>query len=256
MSGFGVLSALHYIPGDSFLHRLDPRSKYAFVASYSIILVSTHSFTAGLLYTLVALFLFLLSKLRLYLLWGSIRGFLVFLLLFNYFQIALNGIETAVLMTSKMISFILMVTLLLSTTPPEKQMEGLRKLLSPLRRLGLKTESGAVMFNIAVIYLPLLLEDLMRILQAQRARGPQYGRWNWVRRGRDMILLFTPLLLLAFRRAERLSDAMESRCFLPGSERTAFYRLKFGRHDIIVLILALLLPMIHLYFTAIGEGGF
>lgn len=246
MSSFGALSTLQYVPGDSFLHRLDPRSKYGFVASYSISLVTSHSFTASLIYTLVALCLFLLSKLRLYLLWEYIRGFLVFMIILSYFQIALNGIETAALMMLKMISFILMVTLLLSTTPPEKQMEGLRNLLSPLRRLGVKTESCAVMFTIAVIYLPLLLEDLMRIMQAQRVRGAQYGRWNLAGRGRDMILLLTPLLLTTFRRAERLSDAMESRCFRPGSERTAFYQLKLGRRDIIVLILALVLPFIHL----------
>jgi len=243
MSSFGALSSLQYVPGDSFLHRLDPRSKYGFIASYSISLVSSHSFTESLIYTLV---LFLLSKLRLNLLWENMRGLFVLIIIFIYFQIALNGIEAAALMTLKMISFIFMVTLLLSTTPPEKQMEGLRKLLSPLRRLGVKTESCAVMVNIAIIYLPLLMEDLMRIMQAQRIRGPQHGRWNLAWRGRDMILLLTPLLLSTFRRAERLSDAMESRCFQPGSDRSAFYQLNLGRHDIIVLILALLLPFIRL----------
>ncbi|WP_082420635.1 energy-coupling factor transporter transmembrane protein EcfT [Paenibacillus sp. A3] len=136
MSSFGALSTLQYVPGDSFLHRLDPRSKYGFVASYSISLVSSHSFTASLIYTLVALFLFLLSKLRLYLLWENIRGLFIVMIILNYFQIVLNGVEGAALMTLKMISFILMVTLLLSTTPPEKQTEGLHKLFSPLRRIG------------------------------------------------------------------------------------------------------------------------
>ncbi|QMV44785.1 energy-coupling factor transporter transmembrane component T family protein [Cohnella cholangitidis] len=248
MSNFAALSTLQYVPGDSILHRLDPRSKYGFFASYSISLVSSHSFTASLIYTLFALFLFLLSRLRLYLLLESIRGLLIVIIIINYFQIILNGIEAATLLTLKMISFILTVTLILSTTPPEKLMEGLRKLLSPLRRLGVKSESCAVMFTVAVIYLPLLLEDLMRIMQAQRVRGAQYGRWNLAGRGRDMILLLTPLLLMTFRRADRLSDAMESRCYMPGSERTAFYYLKWGRLDFIVLILALLLPLIHFKF--------
>ncbi|MFK7693303.1 energy-coupling factor transporter transmembrane component T family protein [Paenibacillus sp. HJGM_3] len=246
MSSFGALSTLQYVPGDSLLHRLDPRSKYGFAVSYSISLVTSHSLTTCFIYTLIALFLFLLSKLRFYLFWENTRGLLVVLLLFISLQIVLNGVEDAALMTLKMISFILMVTILLSTTPPEKQLEGLRKMLSPLRRFGVKTESCAVMFMIAVIYLPLLLEDLMRIMQAQRVRGPQYGRWNLAWRGRDMIFLLTPLLLTTFRRAERLSDAMESRCFRPGSERTTLYPLKLGRLDIIVLILALLLPFIHI----------
>lgn len=248
MSSFGALSTLQYVPGDSFLHRLDPRSKYGFVASYSMCLVSSQSFKESLVYFLIAVFMFLLSKLRLYLLWENIRGLLVLIVILNYFQIALNGIEPAAIMTLKMISFILMVTILLSTTPPEKQMEGLRKLLSPFRRLGVKTESCVVLFSIAVIYLPLLLEDLMRIKQAQSVRGMQYGRWNMVWRARNMILLLTPLLHMTFRRAERLSDAMESRGFMPGCERTAFYQLKLGGYDIIVLILALLLPFIPLNF--------
>ena len=244
MSSFGALSALQYVPGDSLLHRLDPRSKYGFAASYLISLVSSHSFHTSLIYTALALFLFLFSKLRLLLLWENIRGLFVVLLILNYVQISINGIEAASLMTFKMISLILMLTLLLSTTPPEKQMEGLRKLLSPLRRIGVKTESFAVMFTVAVLYLPLLLEDLLRILQAQRARGLRYGRWNLLGRGRDMLLLLTPLLLAVFRRAERLSEAMESRCYCPGCERTAYYQLKLGKSDIIVLILALLLPFI------------
>jgi len=245
MSSLGALSTLQYVPGDSFLHRLDPRSKCGFVASYSLSLLSSHSFTAILVYTFIALLLLLLSKPRLYIIWDNIRGFLIVIILFHCLQFAFNGIVDAVIITLKMISFLLIVTLMLSTTPPEKQIEGLRKLLSPLGRLGLKTESCAVMFTIAVIYLPLLLEDIMRIMQAQRVRGPQHGRWDLAGRGRDMVLLLTPLFLMIFRRAERLSDAMESRCFQPGSERTAFYDLKFGRHDLIVLILALLLPFIH-----------
>lgn len=246
MSNFGALSTFQYVPGDSYLHRLDPRSKYGFVASYSISLVSSHSLIAILIYALIALFLLALSKLRLYLIWKNLQGFFVVIIILNYFQITLNGIEAAAIIMLKMISFILMFTLILSTTPPEKQVEGLRIILSPLRRLGVKTESCAVMFTIAIIYLPLLLEDLRRMMQSQRVRGPQYGRWNLAGRGRDMFLLMTPLLLMTFRRAERLSDAMESRCFAPGSERTAFYQLKLGMHDFIVFVLALLLPFIHL----------
>jgi len=222
-------------------------SKYGFLASYTISLVSFHSITACLIYTFVALCLFLLSKLRLVLLWENTRALLVVIILLNYFQIELNGVAAAASMTLKMISLLLIVTIILSTTPPEKQLEGLRKLSFPLRRLGVKTESFTVMLTLAVIYFPLLWDDFMRIKQAQKLRGPQYGRWNLTGRGRDMILLLMPLIISIFRRAERLSDAMESRCFRPDGERTSFYRLKFGRNDFIVSILALMLPWIHFY---------
>lgn len=248
MSSFGILSLLQYVSGDSYLHRLDPRSKYGFAASYSICVVASHSVTVILFDALVALLLCLLSKLRLYALWENIRGFMVFVIFLAFNQMVLNGTEAAALMALKMFSFILIVALLLSTTPPEKQMEGLRKWLSPLRRLGVKTESWVMMFTIAVIYIPLLMEDFTRIMQAQRVRGPQYSRWNVAGRGKEMLLLLTPLLLTTFRRADRLADAMESRCFCPGSDRTAFYLLKFGMHDTIVFILAMLFPIIHWSF--------
>ncbi|WP_274364962.1 energy-coupling factor transporter transmembrane component T family protein [Paenibacillus thermotolerans] len=247
MNGLGPLSALQYVPGNSLLHKLDPRSKYGFVVSYSITLVSSHSLTWSLICTLVALFLFLLSKLHLLTVWKNIRGLFVVIFLLGYFQFRLHGIEAAALLALKMLSLFMAATLMLSTTPPEKQMEGLRKVLSPLRRLGVKTETFVFMFTIAVIYVPLLLEDMMRIMQAQRARGPQPGRWNILSKGKDMVLLLNPLLLIIFRRAERLAEAMESRSYRPGCERTAYYQLKLGKQDLVVLLLALLLAFVPLY---------
>lgn len=247
MSNLGALSSLQYVAGDSLLHRLDPRSKYGFAISYSVTLVSSNSLITSLVCMIIVLFLNLLSGLRFLMVWRNIRGIIVVLLLLAGFQASLNGIEAAVLMMLKVLSFFLMITLMLSTTPPEKQIEGLRKLLTPLRRLGINTETFVFMFTVAVIYMPLLLEDAIRIMQAQRVRGLHDSRWNIARRGKDMFLLLTPLLLMIIRRAERLSEAMESRCYQPGSERTGYYQMKIAKHDITVLILALLFPFILLY---------
>jgi energy-coupling factor transport system permease protein len=247
MDSFSSVSVLQYVPGNSLLHRLDPRAKYGFVVSYSITLASSHSLTLSLICTCIAFFSFLLSKLHPLAVWKNIRGFLVVISVLSYFQFRLHGIEAAALLTSKMLSFFLLVTLMVFTTPPEKQMEGLRSVLSPLRRLGVKTETFVFMFTIAVIYLPLLLEDLMRIMQAQRARGRHLGRWNLAVKVKDMLSLLNPLFFVLFRRAERLAEAMESRCYSPGCERTAFYQLKFGKHDLIVLLMALLLALVSLY---------
>lgn len=247
MSNFGALSFLQYAAGDSILHRLDPRSKYGFLISYSITLVSSSSLITNLICTVIVIVLYLLSGLRLLMVWRNMRGMIVTLCLLNGFQASVNGIEAATLMTLKLLSIFLMITLMLSTTPPEKQIEGLRILLAPLRRWGIKTETLVFMFTAAVVCLPLLLEDAMRIMQAQRARGLHRGRWNIAGRGKDLFLLLTPLFLMIFRRAERLSEAMESRCYQPGCERTGYYQMKMAKHDIIVLILALLLPFILLY---------
>lgn len=247
MSNLGALASLQYVAGDSLLHRLDPRSKYSFAISYLVTLVSSNSLITSLIGMVIVIFLYLLSGLHLLMVWNNLRGIIVVLFILGSFQASLSGIEAAALMMLKVLSFFLMITLMLSTTPPEKQIEGLRKLLTPVRRLGINTETFVFMFTIAVIYMPLLLEDTMRIMQAQRVRGLHNGRWNIAGRGKDLLLLLTPLLLMILRRAERLSEAMESRCYQPECERTGYVQLKIAKHDIIVLILAILLPFILLY---------
>lgn len=244
MSNLGAFSSMLYAAGDSFLHRLDPRSKCGFAISYSATLVLSNSLITSLVCMIVAIFLYLLSRLRLLMVWKNIRGILVVLFIWDGFQASLRGMEATALMTINVLSFFLMIIWMVSTTPPEKQMEGLRKLLTPLRRLGIHTETFVFMFTVAVIYIPLFLEDTMRIMQAQRIRGLHGGGWNIAGRGRDLFLLLTPLLLSIFRRAERLSEAMESRCYQPGCERTGYYPMKMATHDIILLILAILLPLI------------
>lgn len=247
MNNLGALSSLQYVAGDSLLHRLDPRSKYGFAISYLVTLVSSNSLITSWVGMVIVISSYLLSGFHLLMVLKNLRGIIVVLFILGSIQASLNGIEPAALMTLKVLSLLLMITLMLSTTPPEKQIEGLRKLLSPVRRLGINTETFVFMFTVAVIYMPLLLEDTMRIMQAQRVRGLHNGRWNIARRSRDMLLLLIPVLLMILRRAERLSEAMESRCYQPGCERTGYVQLKIAKHDIIVLILAILLPFILLY---------
>lgn len=247
MNNLGALSSLQYVAGDSLLHRLDPRSKYGFAISYLVTLVSSNSLITSWVGMVIVISSYLLSGFHLLMVWNNLRGIIVVLFILGSIQASLNGIEPAALMTLKVLSFFLMITLMLSTTPPEKQIEGLRKLLSPVRLLGINTETFVFMFTVAVIYMPLLLEDTMRIMQAQRVRGLHNGRWNIARRSRDMLLLLIPVLLMILRRAERLSEAMESRCYQPGCERTGYVQLKIAKHDIVVLILAILLPFILLY---------
>ena len=236
MNSLGPLTILQYTPGNSLLHKLDPRSKYGLVLSYFITMASTPSLTTSFIYTLIALVLVLFCKLHLLTVWANIRGLVIVLLILNYAQYRLHGLETALVLTLRMFSFFLMLTLMLSTTLPEKHTAALQKLLSPLKRLGVNTELFVFMFTIAILYLPLLLQDLMRNMQAQKARGPQPDKWNIPARIKDLFLLLNPLLYIIFRRAERLSEAMESRCYSPGCERTAFYLLKFSKYDIIVLL--------------------
>lgn len=244
MSNFGALSSLQYAAGDSLLHRLDPRSKFCFAASYSVTLLLSDSLTKSLVCMGIALLLYVLSKLHLLMVWRNMKGIIVLLLIADCFHTVLYGVDAAALMTIKIISFFMTVSLMFTTTPPERLIEGLRKIVTPLRRLGLQTETFIFMFTVAFIYIPLLLEDMMRIMQAQRVRGLHRGTWNIAGRLKDMFYLLTPLFLTILRRAERLSDAMESRCFHPGCVRTSYVPIQIAKPDIIVFMLALLLPFL------------
>src|SRR5690606_16628665 len=133
-----------------------PRSKYSFAISFTATLFSSHSLITCVVCSFIVIIFYQLSGLRFLFVWKSIRFVIVILFIFGIIQASLNGIEAAALMTLKWMSFFLIITLMLSTTPPEKQIEGLRKLLSPLRRFGMKTESFLFMFTAAVIYIPLL----------------------------------------------------------------------------------------------------
>ncbi|TMV48590.1 energy-coupling factor transporter transmembrane protein EcfT [Paenibacillus mesophilus] len=259
MNETGVLSALQYSPDTSLLHRFDPRAKFIFFISYSTLLFTSTSLMATLGLGLIAIVLLGCAKFNPIRLWNSVKGIAVLLLIMDAVQmvshsggkvfvawqgiaITAGGIETAAWLTCRWFSFYLIVLLMFATTSPAKQFEALRKLFTPLRRAGIELEAFVFMLTIAVLYIPYLIEDMKRILQAWKARGGQPAFWHVPRWGKEAMNLLYPLTIGIYRRAEVLSAAIESRGYRPGYPRTEYEPLRFGIKDTALVVGACLLP--------------
>lgn len=131
----------------------------------------------------------------------------------------------------RLILLILLSTLLTLTTSPLRLTDGLEALLSPLRRVGVPVHELSMMMTIALRFIPTLLEELDRIMKAQKARGADFEHGSIVRRMRAIVPVLVPLFLSAFRRADELAMAMEARCYRGGEGRTQMKELHIGRVD-------------------------
>lgn len=260
MNESGILPALQYSPDTSLLHRFDPRAKFVFFISYSALLFSSASLAATLAYGLIAIVLLGCAKFDPIRLWNSVKGIALLLAVMSAVQfvshpggkviatwhgvaITTGGIETAAWLTCRWLSFYFVVLLMFATTSPAKQVEALRKLLTPLRRAGTRAEAFVFMLTIAVLYIPYLIEDARRILQAWKARGGQPAFWNVPGWGKEAMHLLYPLTIGIYRRAEVLSAAIEARGYRPGCLRTEYEPLRFSTKDTLLVIAACLLPL-------------
>ncbi len=247
-----------FFPGNSFVHRLDPRTKLLFLVVYIIAL-----FTASNWISYGAVFLFLvtvvlLSKIPLKSIVGGMKP-LVFILIFtgilNVFftagetvwfsfwkiKITQEGVVRAVFMMARILMLITGTFLLTYTTSPIALTDGLESLLGPLKVLKLPVHELSMMMCIALRFIPTLIEETDKIMSAQKARGADFESGNLFQRVRALIPILVPLFISAFRRADELATAMECRCYQGGEGRTKMKLLRFHRCDIWAFIAGVLL---------------
>ena len=242
-----------HFPGNSVIHRTDPRLKICLTV-FSIILL----FMAGNFWSLglAAAFIFmsmLLSKVPLKLYIKSIRA-VIFIVLFtsllNVFygmgdpifqfgilKITWNGILNSIFISTRIIALILISSVLTFTTSPTQLTDAIERLLKPLAVLHVPVHEFAMMMTIALRFVPLLLEETDKIMRAQKARGADMESGGIVQRIKAMIPVIIPLFVSAFRRAYDLATAMESRCYHGGEGRTKMKTLKMHRVDAVVLVI-------------------
>ncbi|MFZ5591883.1 MAG: energy-coupling factor transporter transmembrane component T family protein [Bacillota bacterium] len=240
-----------YFPGDTVLHRLDPRCK---IVACGLLMVAT--LAARELYILLpALTLLLatrLARLPVSQLWRGMKLFWIFLLvtmLLQFFftagdviytlgplQISRQGVALGVSMFGRIVLLILSGILLTFTTSPSRLTAGIESLLSPISRLGLPVADIALMMTIAMRFVPLLLDETWQIMQAQQARGGSMAIRQPAARLKSALALLVPVLIGVLRRAEELALAMEARCFVPGSRRTHLHSPCWRARDTAVLL--------------------
>ncbi len=237
-----------YLPGNSFLHRMDPRGKILLT-----VLMITAIFTANTWIGYAGLFLFLgavtaCSKLNgKYVLKGIrpiayIIALTFFINLFfgvgetvlfqwKFLKITGEGLRSAVFMAVRLLLLVFSTQLLTLTTSPIALTDGLERLLKPLSKIGFPSHELAMMMSIALRFIPTLMEETDKIMKAQMARGADFESGNLIQRAKAMLPLLVPLFVSAFRRADELAMAMEARCYRGGDRRTRMKILKFTRID-------------------------
>lgn len=248
-----------YLPGESVLHRLDPRSKIiaAFVFISSIFLAE--SYTAYAVLSAFVIGAIALGQISPRLMLRSIRPLWVILLftlavhvlttsgtvIFSakFITITQEGLRQGCLMSLRLILLILVSSLLTFTTSPIALTDGIETLLNPFRRFGLPAHELAMMMTIALRFIPTLLEETDRIMKAQMARGADFSAGNPIRRAKSMVPLLVPLFISAFRRADELAIAMEARCYRGGESRTRMKELRHGAIDLVAYLCSALLVL-------------
>jgi energy-coupling factor transport system permease protein len=245
--------AQHY-PGDSVLHRLDPRAKIVAVTMIAIALFTRNSFLSLAVYAALAAAGLALSRVPLAWFWRSLKpviwlvglAFLAQVLFapgtsfaqLGPFHLSWRGLELAAYLSLRLVVLVLVGSLLTLTTSPVSLTDGLAWLTRPLRALHVPTEELALMVTIALRFIPTLLVELEAIMRAQRARGADFSHGGLVRRARALVPVLVPLFIVSFRRADELALAMEARCYVPGVQRTRLHPLRARRRDAVVLVLA------------------
>ena len=240
-----------YFPGDSFLHRMDARVKILLLL---ILLIEVFVFTSAPVYLLMTGITFLLimtSKVPLRMVLRSLKP-LWWIILFTFvlhlfshpgrelyriwqFVITQEGVEQGALISVRLMLLIVLSTLLTFTTSPLKLTDALESLLSPFKRLGLPAHELAMMMTIALRFIPTLISETDKIMKAQQSRGADFVTGSILSRLKNMVPILVPLFLSAFRRADDLALAMESRCYRGGEGRTRMKEMKLGRLDYVAI---------------------
>ncbi|HEY3315402.1 MAG TPA: energy-coupling factor transporter transmembrane protein EcfT [Bacillota bacterium] len=231
-----------YLPGDSLVHRLDPRTKIAITSVYVIVLFFINNPWGYALAVAFALAGVLLSRVPLRYLIDGIRPILILILLtlvlnvfmtpgqpiwkFGPLTATREGLQSGVTLALRLILLIAVTSLLTLTTSPVALTDGLERLMKPLGRLGLPAHELAMMMTIALRFIPTLLEEAEKIMKAQMARGADFESGNLVKRARALIPLLVPLFISSFRRADELAMAMEARGYHGGAGRTRYRQLR------------------------------
>ncbi len=236
-----------YYPGDSKIHGLDPRTKIICTFAYIISLFLVRDFLGFAITVAFLSFTIFLSKVPLRFIFKGLKP-IFFIIIFTFtvnmfmtkgetlveiwfLTITKEGLYNAFFMGLRLILLIIGSSLLTLTTKPINLTDGIERLLSPFRRIGVPAHELAMMMTIALRFIPTLLEETDKIMKAQMARGADFETGNLLRRAKSLIPLLVPLFISAFRIAQDLAMAMEARCYRGGDSRTRMNAMRFHWRD-------------------------
>ena len=240
-----------YFPGDTVVHRLDPRTKLLLVIIYIVGLFNSAGWASYAFVILVTALSMAISKIKPRSALKGLKPLVIIIILtavLNIFYtdgtpivegwiITWEGIERAVMMSLRIILLIVGTFMLTYTTSPIALTDGLEIMMSPLKKIKIPVHEMSMMMSMALRFIPTLIEETDKIMSAQKARGADFDSGNLFQRAKALLPILVPLFVSAFRRADELAVAMESRCYHGGEGRTRMKQLKMQGIDAWALVL-------------------
>lgn len=246
-----------YLPGNSLLHRMDPRSKINGILFYMIALFVINNFTGFWFMLGISLILILLSRIPLSYFLKGIKPLLVIIILtvllqafmtpgeivwqWKFLHATKEGLTMALFMGTRLVLLVSITSLLTLTTTPIVLTDGIEQMLNPFKKIGVPAHELAMMMTIALRFIPTLIEETDKIMKAQAARGADFESGNLIKRVKALVPILVPLFLSAFKRADELALAMEARGYHGGEGRTRLKKLKFAKLDYAAFIASALI---------------
>ena len=238
-----------YYPAQSFVHKLDPRTKILALIAFITLLFVSSNFYSLLACVIVIIAALAAARVPFGRVLRSVKGIIfivVFTAVLNLFfhggqtvyaqwwilKITREGIINTVFLTSRLFFLVMASSVLTLTTTPVALTDGIESLLKPLKYIKFPVHELALIMSIALRFIPTLIDETNRIIAAQKARGADFESGNVFKRIKAIVPILIPLLISAFRRADELGDAMDARCYSGSKNRTKYKKLKFGGRDL------------------------
>ncbi len=242
-----------YFPMNSVIHKLDPRIKLIFTIVFICLVFACNNFVSLFFCFAVSAFIIGASKIPLKTVVKGLKPILLIVVVTSILQIAYvktgitlvdfwkiqitsGGILTAVFMAFRISLLIVMSTMLTYTTSPTALTNGLDRMFAPLQKIGIDFHTVTMIMTIALRFIPTLIEEVDKIMSAQKSRGANFEQGSLMKRAKALIPLFIPLLFNSIRRAYELANAMTCRCYNGGKGKTTMNKLKLSAGDYIALL--------------------
>lgn len=246
-----------FFPGNSVLHRIDPRMKLILSVLYIVAVFMAQSYAAFVLILLYSFLLVILGRIAVGVVLKGLKPVLFILIftvllsvfftrgvgaeepIFRFHAIVIyeTGIRRAVFMAVRVIALIIGTSVLLTyTTSPIRLTDGIEALFRPLAKLHVPVHDFAMMMSIALRFIPTFVEETDKIMNAQKARGTDFSSGGLIRRAKALLPILIPLIFSAIRRADDLATAMECRCYRGGEGRTKMRELHYAPRDLFMFL--------------------
>lgn len=247
-----------YIPGNSIIHRLDPRSKLLAMFAFLLMVFWANNVVTNSLLIVFVLAIVVLSRIQLSFFLNGLKpmiGIILFTTFFQVFftqgenilwkfwifQLSIEGLQQALIIFIRFVLIIFFSTVLTLTTTPLNLADGIESGLAPLKYLRVPVHEIGLMLSMSLRFVPTLMDDTTRIMNAQRARGVDFNEGNMIQKVKSVIPILIPLFASSFKRADALATAMEARGYQGGDGRSKYRFLEWKIKDWLVILIMIAL---------------